>query len=451
MGEWDTPPRDDCPLSVREQTRNVLIVGINTALCYLAAPVMYVDVHHTTLMNKLQKEAGGEALASLSNLPSSAYMVFSVLPLFVAWAFPQIRLLRRILVVCYTALALASLAVAAVLLLPVPWWLKAAVVVGHGAVLGGARTVAVAFEFEVLGVAVAESRRGQALGLAYGLGPFLAILGSLLAQLMVAGKVGPVGADVVPSSERFALLFACSVPVMALGAWLCSRLVVPLPDRESPRQPFVAGVFGGFGRFLGRPVVLLAVTSAVVIFCGYQVIGNMTLYCGVLFGEDPAQTAGYQKAVLYTFKGVMGLAMGWVLTWTAPRAVVLISAAAGLSAVAFAAFAPASVYLLGFGLLGAGQLYGIYITNYILNCAPRALMRRYMAFTMITMMPAAPAGVIYGAVADFFGERYTKEFGYQMSFAVAAGLIALGIGMTLLLPRRPRAGETPDSSPGPAC
>jgi hypothetical protein len=255
MGERDTPPRDDCPLGVREQTRNVLIVGINTALCYLAAPVMYVDVHHTSLMNKLQEEAGGKALASLSNLPSSAYMVFSVLPLLVAWAFPQVRRLRPILVVCYSALALASLAVAAVLLLPVPWWLKAVVVVGHGAVLGGARTVAVACEFEVLGVAVAESRRGQALGLAYGLGPFLAILGSLLAQWMVTGKLALVADDAPPSSERFALLFGCSVPVMALGALLCSKLVVPLPEREAARQPFLAGVFGGFGRFLGRPVV----------------------------------------------------------------------------------------------------------------------------------------------------------------------------------------------------
>ncbi len=440
MGERDTP-RDDCPLSVREQTRNVLIVGIDTALCYLAAPVMYVDVHHTTLMNQLQA-AGGEARASLSNLPSSAYMVFSVLPVFVAWAFPQVRLLRRILVVCYSALALASAAVAAVLLLPVPWWLKAVVVVGHGAVLGGARTVAVAFEFEVLGVAVAESRRGQALGLAYGLGPFLAILGSLLAQLLVAGKVGPVGDEAMPSPDRFSLLFASAVPVMALAALLCSRLVVPVPEHEAPRQPFVAGVFGGFGRFLARPVVLLAVTSAVIIFCGYQVIGNMTLYCGVLFGEDPAKSAGYQKAVLYTFKGGMGLTMGWVLTRTAPRAVVLLTATAGLAAVVVAIFAPASVYLFSFGLLGAGQLYGIYITNYILSGAPRALMRRYMAFTMITQMPAAPAGVLYGAVADFLGARRSKAVGYQMSFAVAAGLIALGIGLSLLLPRRPRADES---------
>ena len=64
-------------------------------------------------------------------------------------------------------------------------------------------------------------------------------------------------------------------------------------------------------------------------------------------------------------------------------------------------------------------------------------MRRYMALLMITMMPAAFAGVIYGAISDFVGSRYGESTGYQASFAVAAGLIALGIGLALLLPRRP--------------
>jgi hypothetical protein len=442
MGELDTPPRDNLTLSTREQTRNVLIVGLNTALSYLAAPVLYVDTVHTALMNSLQKEGGGTPSDKLSNLPSSAYLALSVLPLFVAWAFPQIRLLRRMLVTCYAILVLASAAVVAVLLWPVSWWVKAAVVVAHGGVVGGARTVGVALEFEVLGVAVAESRRGQALGLAYGLGPILAVLGSLLSQLLLTGQVGRLYLGAWPFPRNFAAVFAASLPVMALGAFLSSRLIIPVPEHEAPRQSFLTGVFGGFGRFLGSPVVLLAVVSSILIFCGYQVIDNMTLYCGVLLQEDPAETAGYQKAVLYTCKVVMGVSMGWVLTWAAPRAAVLISSAVGLVAAVFAALAPASVYLFSFGLLGAGQLYGIYITNYVLSCAPKTLMRRYMAFMMITMMPAAFSGVIYGAISDYFGSPpHTKAFGYQMSLAVAAGLIAVGIALSLLLPPRPRADD----------
>ena len=147
----------ECPLSDREQTRNVLIVGVNTGLSYLASPVLYVDVMHTSLLDDLQRNAAMEPSANLSNSPMTAYMLFAVMPLFVAWLFPQIRLLRRILVLCYLALAIASAVMVGILLSPLPFGVKAAAVIAHGGVVATFRTVGVAFEFEVLGVAVSES------------------------------------------------------------------------------------------------------------------------------------------------------------------------------------------------------------------------------------------------------------------------------------------------------
>lgn len=440
MGEKDDPVLETCTLSDRDQTRNVLIVAVNTALSYLAAPVMYVDTIHTALMHQLQQQ-GGKPRDWVSNLPASAYMVLSVLPLFVAWAFPQIRLLRRILVTCYLSLALVSALVCVVLLLPAPWWIKAALVVVHGAVVGGARTVGVAAEFEALGVGVAPARRGQALALAYGIGPVLAVVGSLLSQLLLDGKIGGLVVGAWPFPGNFAAVFAAGVPVLALGAHLSSRIVIPLPEHEAVREPFLAGVFGGLGAVLRRKVVLVALISAVLVFCGYQVIDNMTLYCGLLLNQEPAQTAGYQKAVLFSCKVVMGLAMGWLLTWAAPRSAVVISATVGLAAVVFALLAPAPVFLFSFGLLGAGQLFGIYITNYVLSCAPQPRMRRYMALCMLTHLPAASAGVLYGGISDFFGLRYSKSVGYQFSLAFAALLILVGLGLALFLPPRPKTED----------
>jgi MFS family permease len=449
MGEMDTAPHDDCPLSVREQTRNVLIVAGNTALSYLAAPVTYVDSFHAALLNDLQANAGQTPSDALSNLPQSMYMVFGVLPLFVAWAFPQIRLMRRIVLWCYLTMTLASAVVVATLVLPLAWWLQAAVIVAHGAVMGGARTVGVAIEFEVLGVAVAERRRGQALGLAYGFGPLLAIVGNLvIATLLVTGKLqfhlfGQIwgfASGAYPFPANYAALFGYTIPVLGLAAFLCSRLIIPLPEKEVVREPFLEGVFGGLGEFLGRPVVRLAIISSIAIFCGHQVIANMTLYAGALFGGSPSETAGFQKAALYTCKVAMGLSMGWLLTRASPRSAVLISAAAGLVAVVFAIFSPPNLFYWSFAILGAGQLYGIYITNYILSCAPKSLMRRYMAFLMLTGLLIAPAGYIYGAISDYFGPpHYTKQFGYRMSFVAAAALIALGMVLSLLLPARPKA------------
>src|SRR5262249_28322000 len=101
------------PVSERDQTRNILLVGINTGLCYLGASVLYADVVHASLC----KELG--ASATQANLPSSAYLVMSATPVFVAWLYPQVRLLKPIMVTCYALLALMSAVVAASLLLPV--------------------------------------------------------------------------------------------------------------------------------------------------------------------------------------------------------------------------------------------------------------------------------------------------------------------------------------------
>src|SRR5262249_13521761 len=138
-------PAAALPLTAREETRNLVLVGVNTALSYLASPVLYVGMVQAALGKELH------ASATVSNLPGTAYLVMGVLPLFVAWYVPYVALLKRVLVVCYSSLAFASVLVVAALLLPVPTWLKIAVLVLQGAIVGGGRTVAVAFEFEVLG------------------------------------------------------------------------------------------------------------------------------------------------------------------------------------------------------------------------------------------------------------------------------------------------------------
>src|SRR3954471_15749301 len=100
-----------CPLSDREQVRNLVLVAVNTGLSYLASPVLYVGVVHAALMKQLN------ASVTVSNLASSAYLVMSALPLLVAWYFPRLTQLRVILVICYAALAAVSGLVVAALLL----------------------------------------------------------------------------------------------------------------------------------------------------------------------------------------------------------------------------------------------------------------------------------------------------------------------------------------------
>jgi MFS family permease len=425
------PTAASCPLGDREQVRNLVLVGINTGLSYLASPVLYVGVVHAALGEQLH------ASATVSNLPASAYLVMAALPLFVSWYFPRIAQLKTILIVCYAALATMSAIVSAVLLWPAPYWLRITALIIHGGVVGGARTVAVACEFEVLGRAVSEARRGTALGLAYGVGPVLAIVGALVSQLLLTGTLGLVTIPAQPFPVNFATLFAVSVPIMALGAFLSSRFIIPLPVQEASRRPFLQGVFGGLGQFLGRPVVRRSMLVGIVVLAGYQIISNLTLYTREVLGEAPAQFAGYQNAVRFSCKAVAGVLMGWLLTRTHPRAGVLVTACIGLAGVGWAIVASRNWFLLSFGLLGAGELFGIYLTNYLLCCAAPEQMRRYMAFSMLTLFPAAPAGALYGAITDAF-KNQSEVLGFQLSFVTAALFITMGIGLALCLPRRPQ-------------
>src|SRR5262245_57482480 len=102
-----------CALSEREQTRNLVLVGVNTGLSYLASPVLYVGVVHAALGDELQVPA------TVSNLPGSAYLVMSALPLFVSWLWPRVAQLKPLLVVCYSTLAAINAVMAASLWLPV--------------------------------------------------------------------------------------------------------------------------------------------------------------------------------------------------------------------------------------------------------------------------------------------------------------------------------------------
>ena len=106
--------------------------------------------------------------------------------------------------------------------------------------------------------------------------------------------------------------------------------------------------------------------------------------------------------------------------------------------------APGYWFLLGFGLLGAGELFGVYMTNYILSCSSKARTRNNMGFASLTMLPAAPAGAVLGAISHYYGKMYDHAFGFQLSFAVALGFMLLVLLLTPLLPAHPDRQAEPD-------
>src|SRR5262249_51229085 len=151
---------------------------------------------------------------------------------------------------------------------------------------------------------------------------------------------------------------------------------------------------------------------------------------------EPEVYAGLQLALRFGFKVVAGFCFGWLLIKTNARALQVATAGVMFVAVSWALFVPGPWFFIGFGLLGAGELFGVYYPNYILGCSPKAQMRRTMAFANLLSLAAGLAPLLYGSISDGLG-RTDKAFGYRMSFVASLGILVMTVLLVLtVLPAR---------------
>jgi MFS family permease len=439
----------DCPLDRSAQTRNLLLFAACTGLQYLAAPIGYVAVQ-ASLCELLG------ASAATANLPQSVYLGLTFAPIIFAWFVPYVGWLKRNLVFCYSTAAISQAGVAFALLMPLSAEMKIAAVIVQAAVAGIVAPSGVAFLWEVLARGAAERRRGQAVSLAFGVGPLFAALGSLGSQLVLNGSIGPwdvpglgsLGPLTLPSLDpqlRFAIVYLCAAPAMALAALLSCLFIVPPPEAEMVREPFVRTVFGGLWDFLKNPVLLTAAVATILIYTGNTITSNLNLYTKAVFGDAPMLHAGNQSAVRFLFKAPAGLLLGWLIARTSPKLGLLATALISIASLGWAMAAPAELYLLTFGIYGAGELVGVAAPNYILSASRPEHIRRNMAVATMLMAPAAPTGYLFGIIADVCGAHYGMAAGYRISFAVCAGIMLGGIVLAAVkLPARPAPEITDD-------
>lgn len=422
----------DCPLPASTQTRNMLIYAANWALIYFASPVTYVGLVQATLVSQLgfsDKEA---------NLPAGVFLWTSPLSVLVVCRFTQVRMLKPLLMGSFLAAACMG-SLVTVALFSDNRILVLGALIAYAAVWGCGNGVMASCQWEMVGRGVAATRRGQALALAFGAGPVLAVVSSLASQSVLGG--GDIG-NVLPFLAgieypwNFALLYGVSVPITLLAALQSSLFVVPHPDVEPPSQPFFASVFDGFGEFFSYRLILVASIAYILVYSGHEILQNLSLYAKEALGEEPSKYAGFQLTLRFGFKIFAGFALGWLLIKTNPKSLLVTTASLTLLAVLWAMFVPGLWYLVAFGILGAGELFGVYYPNYILGCSPPERMRRNMAFASLVTMPVGFAPVLYGTISDAFTD---KRLGFQMSFAAAIAVLVATIALVVtMLPTQPK-------------
>lgn len=430
------PVKPVCPLSARQQNRNLLLFGMNKGMIYLAAPAVYVGNLDVVLLNKLG------CCDTVANLPAAANL-WSTAPfvVFFSWYFCRVRTLKPVLAASYAVAAFAGLIGVAGLLQPQSNWLVAALLV-RATMLGWSVGIISVFEWEILARGVAEDRRGLAMSIAYGLGPVLAVLGSLGSQLVLNGQLGPCVIGEIAFPWNFCALFLASAVIMGVPALLSTLYVVPRPETEISRQPFWSGVFGGLGEFLGSRLLMLTTAAFLLMIVGNDtILPTVVLYTKNAMGESPEQYLGYQFALRFGFKAVVGLLLGWILTRTYPRVGLSVTTGLCLAGSAWALLAPGKWYLVCFGIFGAGELYYVYFQNYVVSCSPASRVRPNLAYISLLALPATFAPVAFGAISDACGLRSSV-------MVAAAALVVAMLLVQFVLPRRPitSASERPSSA-----
>jgi MFS family permease len=425
-----TPAAADDPalLSERDQRRNALIYAAQISITYFAAPALYVGFMQASLCKRL------ETSDTIANLPSTVFLSMAWTTVVIAWLFPQARLLKRLLSGAYLLMASAGLMVATVIVIQPGTTAIVAALVLHGAMVGISVPLIGALGWEVLDRGVSKKLRGRALGLAYGVGPGFAVVGSLSAQLLMNGKTFdlqlPEGwAPVYPYS--YALLFAISAGCTMISAWLVTRYRIPVPAHEPPRQSFQEGIVGGFRAILGYPILLIACLAYLLMYSGNMVQINMSIFTQEAIGQPAENLAGYQLALRFSFKILAGFFLGWLLVRTNPKVPLLVTAGLLMLGVLWVLFAPGYWFLLAFGINGAGELFGVYYLNYPAQCSPRSQVRRNISFIMLISALVSLAPVGYGFISD--------NWGLRASFVAALALLIATTAMVFLkLPWRPQ-------------
>jgi len=420
---------DPSEFSVPEsaQLRNGLVFMIATSLTYLIAPVTYVGVLHATILDSLQ------ASDTVANLPEAVYLWVTPLPLLIAWFWPSPQLLRPMLTLALIVKGFAGVLAALVFALaPRSFWIPMMII--HPAIIGVTGGVQTMCLWELIGRGMTPKMRGLTLGWTFGIGPIFAVLGSCGSQLILKGDfLGMLKVTPIPQPWSYAILFGVSCPAMWLSAVLIQMAQVPrVPKSDSESAPGLQWkeILLGLRSYFLNPLIVTAAIGFLLTYSGTMVMNNMSLYARETLGEAPEKYAGIQLALRFGFKCLMGFGLGWLVTRMHARASLMATTSICIAGIAWALFVPGKWYLLGFGLLGGGELFYVYYLNYIVGCSKPERMRENTAYTTLVTVTIGIMPILFGLVSD--------RYGLRASFVAAIGILVLALILVQTrLPKQP--------------
>jgi len=376
-------------------------------LIFLAAPVLYIGVVQAALFHKLG------ASATVASLPLTAYQFGQFAPLVFSWLVPH-RFERATVVAANAITALLLLLVLLCLILPAPAWLRISLIIAQGLLQGLSGSTSQVFMIQCLGRGTTLEGRARALQKTYSLGPVAAVASSLAAQTIL----NP-GLPALSFPYDFALIYAIAVPCIAGVALLASRFeLAPLADE--PRRPFWSFLWTGAKDYAANRSLALLWIAYLSWYCTIGGMPNFSLYTKEVLGEDPKNFSGVIMALRFGCKALGGVLLGAIAVRAGLRPAAMTAAALAGAGALWAWLIPGYPYLFAFGILGAGELGGIYIPNLALSLSAIAAGPRNLAILTLATPASSFSPAAHGQLTDSYGFPASFAFG-----ALTAGLALL--------------------------
>lgn len=271
------------------------------------------------------------------------------------------------------------------------------------------------------------------MGLAFGVGPIFACLGSLLQDSLFQGKLTGLWFGLAFPTNYLAM-FAGVVPLLMASAVILLGFKLPESSEREPAEEAASWkVLDGLARLFRNRAVLLAIIGYVLVYSGGNAImDNVSLEAKEVLPDQ--DTVGIQSFLRFGCKAVTGAFLGWLLARTNPRATTLATTILLLVGLGWVLTSSGWWFLWGFGLLGAGELFGAYFPNYVVSASPKADVRANVAYLNVLGSVIGFASLGFGLISD--------RWGRTASFQVAAGMLV--VALLLILTGLP-ANPSPDA------
>lgn len=388
--------------------RNGLAFTGVTILSYLASPVLYVGVVQAALCARLG------ANATISNLPSTVFILGGVAPLLVSSNIP-IRYERAAAATAMIGSSILLGAMALVLPLPLSKSVKIAMVILTSCLTGVLSLIQQTYVMQCLKRGTSLVGRARTLKYAYSIGPLAAVVGSLFAQFLLNAYAGND-----QSLGSFAILYGVAVPCLLISAIFVSRM--QLADAfDEPKPPLFTYLGEAMRAVAGYRPLLLICCVATIHNLGMSVLPNLALYGSQRTGHAVGELVGFMMAIRFGAKSIAGGLFGFLAEKRGTPAALIALDVFLLAAMIVGSFATGYSYLVAFALVGGAELAGVYHPNYCLSISRTETGARNLSVLIIISTLASIGGTVNGLLSDLV------DFRASFAFAALCAVVCLAL------------------------